>query len=331
MSNYDWMIDQTFAMMLPMSILVVLQQITPLFIMMGIGIILGRIGMVDGRFTRIMSQVCMNVLFPATVIKSFYAEVTPDMLSEGFVLVVAGAVALVATFWFSYGLNRLIKLKVPSSNVTYFSLMFSNFGFVGVGMMTAVYGDIGLFYMTMFVLFLRFGYNSLGTIIMQRSVGDSGKINWRRAFINPPIIALLVAILVMLTRVRFPVIIETTMYALAGSLSPMGMLTVGMITSTFAIRDFFTDARAYLLSGLRLVGIPLVGLALMWLAGMRGLMLTTATLTLALPAPANTSLMAERFDGDVKLGTMVVTITNVFSVVTIPIVVSVAELLARQA
>lgn len=314
-----------------MSILVVLQQITPLFIMMGIGIILGRIGMVDGRFTRTMSQVCMNVLFPATVIKSFYAEVTPDMISEGMVLIIAGGVALVVSFWLAFGLNRLIKLKVPSSNVTYFSLMFSNFGFVGVGMMTAVYGDIGLFYMTMFVLFLRFGYNSFGTVIMQRSVGDTGIINWRKAFVNPPIIALVVAVLVMVTGVRFPVIIESTMYALAGSLSPMGMLTVGMITSTFAIRDFFTDARAYLLSGLRLLGIPLIGLVLMWLAGLRGLMLTTATLTLALPAPANTSLMAERFDGDVKLGTLVVTITNVFSIVTIPIVVFFAELLASKA
>lgn len=322
------MIPPPDAIMGDMSIFVVLKQIAPLFLMMAIGIIVGWTRMVDSNFTRTMSAVSMNVLFPASIIKSFYAEVTTAMLREGLSLIIAGGVVLIVTFWLAYGMNRLLGLKVPSSNVTYFSLMFSNFGFVGVGMLTAIYGDKGLFYMTMFVLLLRFGFNSFGTVIMQRNAGDSGRIDWRRALINPPIIALAVAVLVMVTRVRFPPVVETTMNALAGCLSPMGMLTIGMITSTFALRDFFSDPKAYILSGIRLLGIPLVGTILMWLAGMRGLMMTAAALTLALPAPANTSLMAERFGGDVKLGTQVVAITNLFSIVTVPIVVAVAERLA---
>jgi len=163
---------------------------------------------------------------------------------------------------------------------------------------------------------------------MQREEGFSGKVDLRRAFFNPPIIALVVAVLVMVTQVKLPPVIETTMNALAGCLSPMGMLTVGMITASFAIKDFFADAKVYLLAGLRLLVLPFIGTIIMWLAGMRGLMMTATALTLALPAAANTSLLAERFDGDVKLGTQVVTITNLFSVITIPLIVAFAEMLA---
>jgi len=180
----------------------------------------------------------------------------------------------------------------------------------------------------MFVLLLRLAFNSLGMIIMQRESGFSGKVNLRKAFLNPPIIALGVAVLIMVTQVRLPPLMETTIFALSACLSPMGMLTVGVITSTFAIRDFFSSPLAYLLSGLRLLVIPIVAAIIMWLAGMRGLMMTASVLTLALPAAANTSLMAERFDGDVKLGTQVVTVTNLLSAVTIPFVVAFAEMLA---
>lgn len=312
-----------------MSIFVVLRQIAPLFILMAIGILLGRIKMVDSHFTKVMSQICMNVLFPASIIKSFYAKITPDMIREGMTLILAGGITVVVTFLLAYSLNRKLKIQIPSSNVVYFTLMFSNFGFVGVGMLTAVYGDKGLFYMTMFCILLRFTFNSLGTCIMQRCESDTSPISFRRVFLNPPIIALLVAIMIMVTQVRLPAVIETTMYDLAACLSPMGMLTVGMITASFSIRDFFDDSRVYLLSGLRLLGIPLVGTVIMYLAGMRGLMMTATALTLALPAAANTSLLAERFNGDVKLGTKVVTVTNVFSIITIPIVVTFAEMLAR--
>ena len=93
------MIPPPDAIMGDMSIFVVLKQIAPLFLMMAIGIIVGWTRMVDSNFTRTMSAVSMNVLFPASIIKSFYAEVTTAMLREGLSLIIAGGVVLIVTFW----------------------------------------------------------------------------------------------------------------------------------------------------------------------------------------------------------------------------------------
>lgn len=312
-----------------MSVFVVLQQITPLFIIMAIGILIARLGYSSRAVTQFLSWVCISVFFPASIIKSFSAPVTAQMLQEASVLVVAGAIVVTAAFALSFGIVRLLRMTIPSSNIVYFSLMFSNFGFVGVGILTAVYGDKGLFYMTMFVLVMRFMFNSLGTVIMQRGEGAREKPTLKDVFLNPPIIALLVAVLVMVFQIRFPAPIKNTIDSLAACLSPVGMLTVGLLTASISIRDFIGDRRVYVLAFLRLAGIPLVTTLVMWLAGFRGLMLTAPALTMALPAAANCSLMAERFDGDVSLGTRVVTLTNIFSIITMPLIVAFAERLAR--
>lgn len=312
-----------------MSVFVVLQQIAPLFIIMAIGILIGRMHISSRAVTQFLSWVCISVFFPASIIKSFSAPVTSQMLQEGSILILAGAVIVAGTFVLAYAVVRIFKMAIPSSNIVYFSLMFSNFGFVGVGILTAVYGDKGLFYMTMFVLVMRFAFNSLGTVIMQRGIDTREMPSFKEIFVNPPIIALIVAVIVMIFQIRFPAPIKASIDSLAACLSPVGMLTVGMLTANFSMRSFLEDARVYVLVFLRLLIIPIAAMLVMWLIGFRGLMLTVAALTLGLPAAANCSLMAERYDGDVKLGTQVVTISNVFSIITMPLVVALAERLAH--
>jgi predicted permease len=311
-----------------MSILIVLQQIAPLFIIMFIGLFVGHLYKSNQVITQFLSWLSISVFLPASLIKSFSAPMTPQMLQEGSILILAGAVTLIFTFFLSFLIVRLLKLKIPSSNIVYFSLMFSNFGFVGVGIISSVYGDLGLFYMTMYVLVMRFAYNSFGTAVMQRGVNDKDRLTFRQIFLNPPIIALVVGLFIMTFQIRFPAPVKASIDSLAACLSPVGMLTVGMLTANFPLKAFFSNARVYVLVFLRLLGIPLLVTFVMWLIGFRGMMLTVSALTLALPAAANCCLLAERYNGDVMLGTQIVTITNTFSVITMPLVVAFAERLA---
>lgn len=311
-----------------MSILIVLQQIAPLFIIMFIGLFVGHLYKSNQVITQFLSWLSISVFLPASLIKSFSAPMTAQMLQEGSILILTGAVTLIFTFFLSYVVVRLLKLKIPSSNIVYFSLMFSNFGFVGVGIISSVYGDLGLFYMTMYVLVMRFAYNSFGTAVMQRGVNDKDRLTFRQIFLNPPIIALVVGLFIMVFQIRFPAPVKASIDALAACLSPVGMLTVGMLTANFPLKAFFSNARVYVLVFLRLLGIPLLVTFVMWLIGFRGMMLTVSALTLALPAAANCCLLAERYNGDVMLGTQIVTITNTFSVITMPLVVAFAERLA---
>lgn len=311
-----------------MSILIVLQQIAPLFIIMFIGLFVGHLYKSNQVITQFLSWLSISVFLPASLIKSFSAPMTPQMLQEGSILILAGAVTLIFTFFLSFLIVRLLKLKIPSSNIVYFSLMFSNFGFVGVGIISSVYGDLGLFYMTMYVLVMRFAYNSFGTAVMQRGVNEKNRLTFRQIFLNPPIIALVVGLFIMTFQIRFPAPVKASIDSLAACLSPVGMLTVGMLTANFPLKAFFSNARVYVLVFLRLLGIPLLVTFVMWLIGFRGMMLTVSALTLALPAAANCCLLAERYNGDVMLGTQIVTITNTFSVITMPLVVAFAERLA---
>lgn len=313
-----------------MNFFLVLTQIMPLFLTLGAGFVLGKLKRVDDNFSAGLSCLCVDVLFPCSVIKAFYGSITAEMLSEGWALIVIGVAVLLATLLLAALIVKLLKIPVPSSNIVYFSVLFSNFGFVGTGMLQAVYGDAGLYYMMMFCLVLRIFFYSFGVVIMQRGTAHDGKVNILRSLANPAILSVAVAFLILLLDIKLPPVIEATIGQLSACLAPIGMLTVGIVMSHIPLREFLGSRMVYFLAAMRLVLIPLAAGGTLWLFGLRGLALNAVVLTLALPAAANTSLLAERYGGDVVFGTQVVTITNAFSVFTIPVVASISEYLSAM-
>jgi len=69
-------------------------------------------------------------------------------------------------------------------------------------------------------------------------------------------------------------------------------------------------------------------LGVLYLCGMRGTMLIASVVCAAAPVAANTTMFASKYNQDTELSVNMVSLSTVISVVTIPVIVALTQLVA---
>ena len=292
---------------------------------MGIGSFLYKIKLVDDHFSSQTTNLCLDVLIPCAIIRSFRGSATSDRLTSGLQLIFLGAGAILMGFVIAFIFVRIFKIDLLTANICYLAIMFSNFGIVGFGMVEQVYGVEGLVYFSMFGIVIRFCHFTIGMMIMQRGCGEGGKTNWLKAIFCPPIIAVAIALLILFFHIELPSVINSTVDLLAACLAPIGMLVLGVILARYPFRTLFSNKIVYLVSFFRLLAIPVATIFILKSLGLHGAMVGVPVLILALPAPSNCTLMAEKFKGNTQFGAQVVFVSTLFSILTIPLVLLISS------
>jgi predicted permease len=110
--------------------------------------------------------------------------------------------------------------------------------------------------------------------------------------------------------------------------TPLAMIIAGVtIGKTNIIKLFTKNLRIYYIAFLRLLLIPLISLLLyVWLP-INQTVKITAILMAASPAATLSVIFAIRYDKNSILGAEIFTVTTLLCVITIPLLVKIAELL----
>ena len=305
------------------NFIAMLMQILPLFIIMGIGVLLVKLHIVDQNFSDQGTHVYMDVFLPCSILRAFSPDrITPEMLGPGAHLFFLGAAMAGVGFILAVLFERLLKLDTLTGNICYMSIMFTNFGIIGFGMTEKVYGVQGLVYMNLFCIALRFLYYTFSIYIMQRGIEGESKTNWAKALMNPPVFAIVIALILLFFDIRLPDVVMGTVDMLAGCLAPVGMLVLGVVLARYPMQSLFSGKLVYLVCFIRLIAIP-VGMIFAFRAlGFVGVVAAVPVLVLALPVGVNCSLLAERFGGNTHFGAQVVFVCTVLSILTVPFILT---------
>ena len=131
-------------------------------------------------------------------------------------------------------------------------------------------------------------------------------------------------------RIRIPGILCDTMGMVSGMNTPLAMIVAGVCIAESDIREAFTRRRFYYIALIRnLVGPMLAVLGLSALPFMdRQVLLVVAILT-ATPIASVCITFALRYRRDHRYAAQAFALSNVFSVVSIPLVTLLAERLSR--
>ena len=79
---------------------------------------------------------------------------------------------------------------------------------------------------------------------------------------------------------------------------------------------------------LRLVILPLLALAIMYLCGIRGVMLVSLTVAFSAPVAAMTAMFSQKFNNDTALAATLVSTSHTLSILTMPPIIYLAQLLS---
>ena len=152
-----------------------------MFLYCGVGFALFRAKIISKEGSKSIANLLIYVILPCAIIKSFLVERTAQKLQELAISFGLGLLALLLAMVVAAVLFR----KNPVEN---FSAAFSNAGFMGIPLITAVMGGEGVFYIAGMVAMLNVLQWSYGQQIMAQG---KVKLNVAAILKNPLLVALL--------------------------------------------------------------------------------------------------------------------------------------------
>ena len=150
--------------------LILMKQIIVLFLMMGCGLAVVKLGMLKAEDSKALSVITLYLLLPSVVIHSFDIEYTPEVMS-GFLLALAAALAF-------HGILFVICTVLSSTfhlgAVEKCSLIYTNAGNIIMPLVAALLGEGWQIYATAFLAVQMTILFSHGQSVME-SQGSIGR------------------------------------------------------------------------------------------------------------------------------------------------------------
>lgn len=300
-------------------------QVLVLFVLIAVGVLLTKVGLITDKGARTMTDVVLYAVTPCVIVNAFQREYQPEMLSGLLTALLAAFLSLL----FSVLLAELLfrKQSVDRGVVLKFAVVFSNCGFMALPLQQAVLGDDGVFYGAAFVAMFNIFMWTYGLITMSR------KTAWRsalKAVLNPGIIGTVVGLILFVFSVRLPAVLSEPVGMLAALNTPIPMLVIGCHLVHADLRRVLTDKGAYFAMALRLIVIPLIVMGVMTALKVDAVVTTATVIAVSAPVAAFTTMMAAKYGRDSALSAGIVSASALFSLLTMPLVVGLTQYLLAK-
>lgn len=297
-------------------------QVLVLFVLIAVGAVLTKCGMITEQGSRTMTDVVLYAVTPCVIVNAFQREYEPRMLGGLLTALLAAFLSL----GFSVLLAELMyrKKDVDRGVVLKFSLVFSNCGFMALPLQQAILGDDGVFYGAAYVAMFNIFMWTYGLLRM------SGKRELKaalKAVVNPGIIGTIVGIILFAFSIKLPAVPAASVSFLAALNTPVPMLVIGYHLVHANLRRVLTDKDAYIAMLFRLVLIPLAVMGVMILLRVDPVITTATVIAVSAPVAAFTTMMSTKYGHDTELSAGIVSASALFSLLTMPLVVGLTQYL----
>lgn len=295
-------------------------QVIELFILIAIGFLCGKTKMLNDKTVKSITDIVLYIVCPCVIIENFIRPFNPEMLGG---LLTTGAAALCIHIIAIVVAMLIFHDKRPERNRVYrFALIFSNCGYMSLPMQQAILGADGVFFGAVYIVVFNIVMWTFGVWL---SSGDGKSMSAKKILLNPCIIGMAVGFVIFLTSVPVHEIVAKPISFMANLNTPLPMMIVGYYLSQTKISEAFKDGKGFICVLFRLIAIPLLAFGGMMMCGIRGTVLITCVIAASAPVAAATTMFAAKFDNDAKLSVNLVTLSTLFSVVTMPLIVGFAR------
>ncbi|MDK7050429.1 AEC family transporter [Aerococcus sanguinicola] len=240
------------------------------------------------------------------------------------------AIAFIIYFFymaFSFIVPKFIPVAKESEGTLQFLMTFQNNGFMGIPVIQALYGAGAMFYASLMNVPSNILVYSFGVWVMSRySQKEEGQLSLRKIFLSPGFLASLIALAFFILDWKIPQAAETFLSLVGNMTTPLAMIVIGMSMTEIKFRDCFNDWRIYLLMLIKMVLLPIIIYYLFGSFLSHPIIISVLVVTAAMPGPSSATAYATIFDGDVTLATRYVFVSTLFSVLIIPLIISLLNL-----
>lgn len=305
-----------------MNIHDLLSQMLMLVIILVIGIVAYKTGVIDADGNKKITRLLLNITQPAMIIASAVRSDLALSKMDTLEIFFCGCVMYVVLFALVYLLTPLFG-KDRHAAVCRFLVVFGNVAFMGFPVISALYGSDAVLIAAIYVIPFNLLAYSVGILML--TGGKGGKIDWKLV-INPALVAAVLALLFVFFKVRLPNVLSEALNTVGSMTVPGAMLVIGVTLGSASVKSLFSDWHVYVVSIVRLLLAPLS----VWLVcrfvltplfpDIREYIEMLIVLS-AMPSATTTTMLCIEHDLNPQLASNSVFLTTVLSIVTVPLMV----------
>lgn len=309
----------------------VILTLAKVFIMILPGYVLSKMNILNENHTVGMSNLITYVTYPCMVICAMQLEFSWEILNNCKYVVLVFLGVVIFAMILSKILTTVIRLPSSQSGIMAFMMVFGNTGFLGLPVLNGLFGKEAVFYGALCDSSVDLLIFSLGvTLIRQAAKGDErmGLGETLKGIINPCFVCVIIGLVLYVLQITLPDIISGPLDMLGSATSPLAMMVVGAHLGRISFREMFMSKPSYLVCLLKLLVAPAVALIFVkLLVGSGTIFGTVIVIEAAMPCAMLSVILSEYYKADVEFATKGVMLTTILSLITIPVVAIVLQLI----
>lgn len=305
---------------------VVLNQVILMAVFILLGFILTKVKMFSQSGSKQMSDLLLYFVTPCVIINSIKNGYNEILMMSIAVSAAAAAIYHIAAILFA----KLLYIKKKNSGhavIDRFCTVYSNCGFMGIpllqavseatGMNVALSGSVFLVVFNVFVW--TQGYS------MFKSEGE--KLSVKKVLLNPGVIGLVLAFLLVITKISLPGPIDAAIEGMSLLNTPVAMLLLGIYLAETDLVKAVKRARIYLVCALRLVIVPLLVILVFKFIPVDMNISLAVVISSSCPCATISAIFAAQANKNSGYASSIVALSTVFSLATIPLMTHLAALI----
>lgn len=299
--------------------LLLMNQIIQLFIMIFMGFIIVKAKLLKAEDSKILSVIVLYLIIPCVIINAFQVDYTPQTV-KGLLIALAGSVMTQVILLIVVSiLGRVFHLN----EVEVASIYYSNSGNLIVPIVAFILGKEWVLYGCVFMsVQLVFIWTHCKKIISRESTYD-----WRKIVLNINMISIAIGIVLFLTRIHLPAIINNTLSAVGSMIGPASMIVTGMLFAGMDFKQIFANKRVYFVSFFRLIIVPVIALFLIKCSQLSTFssngnkLMLIVFLAIITPSASTVTQMCQVYENDSQYASAINVVTTLLAIVTMPLMV----------
>lgn len=299
--------------------ILLMEQIIQLFLMIFMGFLIVKAKLLNSEDSKILSIIVLYLIIPCVIINAFQVDYTPQTV-KGLLIALAGSVMTQVILLIVVSiLGRVFHLN----EVEVASIYYSNSGNLIVPIVTFILGKEWVLYGCVFMsVQLVFIWTHCKKIISRESTYD-----WRKIVLNINMISIAIGIILFLTRIHLPAIINNTLSAVGSMIGPASMIVTGMLFAGMDFKQIFANKRVYFVSFFRLIIVPVIALFLIKCSQLSTFssngnkLMMIVFLAIITPSASTVTQMCQVYGNDSQYASAINVVTTLLAIVTMPLMV----------
>lgn len=301
----------------------VFSQVMILMLMIATGFVAAKAKIMTAEGARCCTDIALIIVTPCVIIKSLIREYSKEIMKSLTLAFIITLLVQVLMILLSYII--LHSKDKARERVLRFGTIFANCGFMSLPLQQVILGADGTLYGSAYIIMFNLVIWSYGVFLIS---GDKRYIKPKKLFINPGIIGLALGLVIFIFSIPVPKILYSTIDYISAIYTPLPMLIIGYHLAQNSIKTAFKDAKCLFAVLLRMIVYPLAVLGFLYILGVRETLLVSVIISVSAPVAAITTMFSAKYGADTPLSVDMVSLSTVAAAVTMPLVITLAQLLA---